>query len=77
MAPCPEDLLNELPELCYSVDPGTRRQVHGRLMAALGDFFNRTLVQKLPRTLPEPPTFELVGPPRPDESGGETRRSRR
>ncbi len=77
MAPCPEDLLNELPELCYSVDPKMRRQVHGRLMAALGDFFNRTLVQKLPRSLPEPPTFELMGPPRPEDGETGNRRSRR
>lgn len=62
MAPCPEQLLQELPELCYSVDDKLRSQIHEDLVNILAGFFTRTLVATHPRAIPAPPVFEQVGP---------------
>ena len=67
MAPCPERLLQELPELCYSVDDKQRQRIHERLVNVLADFFTRTLVTSHPRTMPAPPVFEPVGPMLPEK----------
>ena len=39
MAPCPESLAEELPDLCRSVDARERRRIHRQMHAALRDFF--------------------------------------
>ena len=69
MAPCPERLLQELPELCYSVDDKLREEIHERLVSTLADFFTRTLATGSPRAIPAPPVFEPVGPMLPERKG--------
>ena len=56
MAPCPESLALELPELCRSVSAETRTGIHKRMTEALGDFFLHYLgnAQNLPQ-IPPPP----------------------
>ena len=56
MAPCPESLALELPELCRSVSAETRTAIHKRMTEALGDFFLHYLgnAQNLPH-IPPPP----------------------
>lgn len=65
MAPCPEALAEELPELCYSVSPQERAAIHERLVEGLAAFFTRTLVTNGPGYIPDPPVFEVSGPPEP------------
>lgn len=61
MAPCPESLATELPELCRSVTPEERKQIHEDLAEALGDFFLHYLGsgKNLPAIAPPP---ELTPP---------------
>ena len=56
MAPCPESLAMELPELCRSVTEETRGTIHRRMTESLGDFFLHYLgnAQNLPQ-IPPPP----------------------
>lgn len=62
MAPCPESLAEELPELCRSVSMEERNAIHERMDDALGDFFLHFLGsgKNLP-TIPQPP--DLTPPP--------------
>ena len=66
MAPCPDPLLKELPELCYSVDDRLRSEIHEQLVSALDSFFTATLVRRPPQAMPDPPVFEFVGPVQPE-----------
>lgn len=65
MAPCPESLAAELPELCRSVSPETRTAIHKRMTEALGDFFLHYLGsgKNLPQ-IPAPPDL-TPAPPKP------------
>lgn len=56
MSSCPESLAAELPELCLSVTPQQRQDIHRRLDDALSDFFLHYLgsSQNLP-SIPPPP----------------------
>lgn len=64
MAPCPDSLAAELPELCRSVTPEERKQIHEDMAEALGDFFLHYLGsgKNLPVIAPPP---ELTPPPAP------------
>jgi predicted dienelactone hydrolase len=42
-AACPPDMAGYLPDLCASVSPEERRDIHARLEGVLADFFARTL----------------------------------
>ena len=55
MAPCPEALAEELPELCRSCSEEERRSTHAALVAALVDFFQDRLVKRPPAVIPPPP----------------------
>lgn len=66
MAPCPDFLREELPEMCYSVDDSLRSKIHDQLVSALEAFFTATLVRRHPQAMPEPPVFELIGPVQPE-----------
>lgn len=58
MSPCPDTLARELPELCLGVDAETRGFAQERLVTYLADFFTRTLVNTVPRAMPDPPSPE-------------------
>ncbi len=64
MSSCPESLAAELPELCLSVTPKQRQDIHRRLDDALSDFFLHYLgsTQNLP-VIPPPP--DLTPAPQP------------
>lgn len=66
MAPCPDSLAAELPELCRSVSEETRTAIHKRMKDALGDFFLHYLgsVRNLPH-IPQPPDLTPPPPPKP------------
>lgn len=63
MAPCPESLAAELPELCRSVSAEERKVIHQQMDDALSDFFLHFLGndKNLP-TIPPPPDLT---PPQP------------
>ena len=56
MAVCPDNLMDDLPELCRSVKPKERQAIHDAMHDALGDFFLKYLgnSDNLPH-IPEPP----------------------
>lgn len=58
MAPCPPALIEELPELCYSVSEAERGAIHTRLSEALLAFFGHYLAitGNLP-IIPDPPAL--------------------
>lgn len=63
MAPCPESLAAELPELCRSVSAEERNVIHQQMDDALSDFFLHFLGndKNLP-TIPPPPDLTLPQP---------------
>ena len=81
MAPCPESLALELPELCRSVSAETRTTIHKRMTEALGDFFLHYLgnAQNLPQ-IPPPPDLTPQQPkvaPEPAQQPAQKARKRR
>ncbi|MDR0816519.1 MAG: hypothetical protein LBN28_03890 [Desulfovibrio sp.] len=61
MAPCPDSLLEDLPEFCLSANPEERQAIHQTMHSALTDFFSHYLGsdKNLP-IIPDPP--ELTRP---------------
>lgn len=55
MAPCPESLRDELPELCRSVTDEERTKIHAQLTAQLIAFFTDKLIDSPRPMLPAPP----------------------
>lgn len=81
MAPCPESLALELPELCRSVSPDTRVAIHKRMTEALGDFFLHYLgnAQNLPQIPPPPdltPQQQKPSPEPPAQPAPKTKKRR-
>lgn len=74
---CPQQLVEELPELCQSVPAGKRRAIQSRLEDTLVAFFSHYLkiTANLPK-IPEPPVFEEPAAPK-KETPKETRRKRK
>ncbi|MDR2056236.1 MAG: hypothetical protein LBQ10_10280 [Desulfovibrio sp.] len=81
VAPCPESLKDELPELCRSVSSAGRNAIHQQLYGLLSDFFLYYLGsdKNLP-LIPAPPDLikqEATVPPPPSAPVPEKRRQRR
>ncbi len=66
LAPCPEALADELPDLCYSLSVQQRRELHEEFMPALKRFWNNNLKNCALRTIPEPPDLTPPPPPKPE-----------
>lgn len=82
MSACPPALNAEVPELCNSVTPEMRAQIHGELQDTLLSFFRHYLVKEgnlpfipaPPDLTPEPPGAKQMDPPPPTPK---TRKQRR
>lgn len=68
MAPCPDSMIEELPEICRSVSEEERASIHRQFTAAVGDFFQKTLAEGEPAVIPAPPDLTPKKPEAAPES---------
>ena len=69
MAPCPKEIMYEIPEICRSVSPSTRRSIHLQIYNELENFFlnylgdekNIPIIKDAPILTEEPPK-KIYGP---------------
>lgn len=59
MAPCPDAIERELPELCNSATPEERQEIHITLLKALCAFFSHYLKTDNLPSIPPPPNLEV------------------
>lgn len=55
MAPCPDSMIEELPEICRSVSGEERAAIHEEFVREVGSFFRHTLSGGEPAVIPQPP----------------------
>ena len=55
MAPCPDSMIEELPEICRSVSGEERAAIHEEFVREVGAFFRHTLSEGEPAVIPQPP----------------------
>ena len=55
MAPCPDSMIEELPEICRSVSGEERAAIHEEFVREVGSFFRHTLSEGEPAVIPQPP----------------------
>ncbi|MDO5535985.1 MAG: hypothetical protein Q4F72_00440 [Desulfovibrionaceae bacterium] len=81
LAECPEEMRDELPDMCLTVDSDVRSSLHRQFMPVLVHFLNSNLALGTPRFIPAPPDLapaveERPAAPEKKAAGKQRRRTR-
>ncbi len=77
MAPCPSQLMSELPEICRTAEREAKARIHATLIQGLIGFFKEQLAEAEPATLPAPPDLSPPKPEKPKQRTNAPRQQRR